>query len=278
MKRFLVLCVFVTVAAFAAAPASAQTAGGDAAVGTGTFQPGGPGDDFTFTTTINAQSGPNGENAGGTFSYSNSDGLTFAGTVTCLRVTGNVATLGGLVTSETYAGSNFDVTVYDNGVTGDQISHINIGLLPVNCTNHYPASSTLTSGNYVVSDNTVITPLCQVTIGGWIIAANGDRASFGGTAKVGKDGKVRGEQLYRDRGPAQTLTVKSTRVLAVTCSGTEATIHGTARIDGAGQVLFRIQVSDLSKNGKGDRYGILLSNGYYSGDRQLRGGNITIKR
>ena len=126
----------------------------------------------------------------------------------------------------------------------------------------------------------VSTPLCQVTIsnGGWIIAANGDRSSFGGNAKVAKDGQVQGEQLYQDHGPAQTLTVKSTRVLAVTCSGTEATIYGTATIDGAGQFFFRIQVSDVSQNGKGDRYGILLSNGYYSGDQPLRGGNITIKR
>lgn len=126
----------------------------------------------------------------------------------------------------------------------------------------------------------VSTPLCQVNIsnGGWIIAANGDRASFGGTAKVAKDDRVQGEQVYQDHGPAQTLTVKSTTVAAVTCSGTEATIYGTATIDGAGQFFFRIQVSDLAKNGKGDRYGILLSNGYYSGDQPLRGGNITIKR
>lgn len=125
----------------------------------------------------------------------------------------------------------------------------------------------------------VSTPLCQVTIadGGWIIAANHDRASFGGVAKV-KDGETRGQQVYQDHGPAETFTVESTSVLAVVCSGTEATIYGTATVDGTGQIFFRIQVSDLSKNGKTDRYGILLSNGYYSGDMVLGGGNIIIKR
>ena len=125
----------------------------------------------------------------------------------------------------------------------------------------------------------VSTALCQVTIsdGGWIIAANGDRASFGGVAKV-KDGQTRGEQVYQDHGPAQPFTVKSTSVLAVVCGGSEATIYGRATVDGGGQYFFRIQVSDLSNNGKSDRYGILLSNGYSSGDRVLRGGNIVIKR
>ncbi|MBA3366188.1 MAG: Ig-like domain-containing protein [Actinobacteria bacterium] len=126
----------------------------------------------------------------------------------------------------------------------------------------------------------VSTPLCQVSIsdGGWITAANGDRASFGGNAKVAKNGSTQGEQVYQDHGPAQPFTVKSTNILAVTCSGTEATIYGTATIDGVGQFFFRIQVSDVTKSGKGDRYGILLSNGYYSGDQPLRGGNITILR
>jgi len=124
----------------------------------------------------------------------------------------------------------------------------------------------------------VSTPLCQVTIsdGGWIIAANADRATFGGVAKA-KNGEPGGDQVYQDHGPAETFTVKSTSVLAVVCSGTEATIYGTATLDSAGQYSFRIQVSDLSKNGKSDRYGILLSNGYYSGDMVLRGGNIVIK-
>ncbi len=124
------------------------------------------------------------------------------------------------------------------------------------------------------------TPLCQVSIsnGGWITSSNGDRATFGGVAKVAKNGTVQGEEVYQDHGPAATFTVKSTQVLAVTCSGSEATIYGTATINGAGQFFFRIQVSDVSQSGKGDRYGILLSNGYYSGDQPLRGGNITIAR
>jgi len=124
----------------------------------------------------------------------------------------------------------------------------------------------------------VSTPLCQISDGGWIIAANGDRASFGGVAKVTKDSTVQGEQVYQDHGPATTFTVKSTQILAVTCSGNEATIYGSATINSTTPVLFRIRVKDTAKSGKGDMYGILLSNGYYSGEQPLRGGNITILR
>jgi hypothetical protein len=126
----------------------------------------------------------------------------------------------------------------------------------------------------------VSTPLCQVSItdGGWIVTASGDRASFGGVAKVTKDGQTQGEQVYQDHGPAATFTVKSTQVLALTCSGNEATIYGSATIASNVPVLFRIRVKDTAKSGKGDMYGILLSNGYTSGDQLLRGGNITILR
>jgi len=126
----------------------------------------------------------------------------------------------------------------------------------------------------------VSTPLCQVSIseGGWIIVANGDRGSFGGVAKVAKDSTVQGEQVYQHHGPATTFTVKSTQILAVTCSGNEATIYGSAMINGTTPVLFRIRVRDTAKSGKGDMYGILLSNGYYSGEQPLRGGKITILR
>jgi len=132
------------------------------------------------------------------------------------------------------------------------------------------------SKTYVLPTSTAA---CQVTIsdGGWIIAANGDRASFGGSAKE-KGGQLRGQQVYQDHGPAQTFTANATSVSAMTCSGTDATIYGTATINGDGSYFFRIEVSDVSKNGKSDRYGILLSNGYDSGKMLLRGGNIIIKR
>lgn len=116
---------------------------------------------------------------------------------------------------------------------------------------------------------------CKVTNGGWIIAANGDRANFGGNAKATGPS---GNENYQDKGPATDIHVKSTEVLAVTCStdGTSASIFGTAEINGAGSFDFRIDVRDLGEPGSTDRYRLRLSNGYDSGDQQLSGGNIQI--
>jgi hypothetical protein len=44
------------------------------------------------------------------------------------------------------------------------------------------------------------------TNGGWIIAMNGDRTSFGGNAKADDDGNVTGQEEYQDHGPAWTAT------------------------------------------------------------------------
>jgi protocatechuate 3,4-dioxygenase beta subunit len=127
------------------------------------------------------------------------------------------------------------------------------------------------------------TELCEVKItqGGWIIANNGDRASFGGNAKVSADGSsVQGQQQYQDHGPAQPRNVHSIKLLATTCSEdlTTATIFGTATIDGSGTFLFRIDVMDQGEPGRNDAYGIMLSDGYASGQKQLQGGNVTIHK
>jgi CSLREA domain-containing protein len=127
------------------------------------------------------------------------------------------------------------------------------------------------------------TALCEVKIteGGWIIANNGDRASFGGNAKVTADGtEVQGEENYQDHGPAQPRHVKSIELLATTCSDdlTSATIFGTATIDGSGEFIFRIDVTDQGEPGSNDTYGIMLSDGYASGQHQLRGGNVQIHK
>ncbi len=127
------------------------------------------------------------------------------------------------------------------------------------------------------------TAFCEVKIteGGWIIAVNGDRASFGGNAKVTDDGtSVQGQEQYQDHGPAQPRNVHSIELLATTCSEnlTMATIFGTATIDGSGEFIFRIDVSDQGEPGGNDTYGIMLSDGYASGQRQLRGGNVQIHK
>jgi hypothetical protein len=127
------------------------------------------------------------------------------------------------------------------------------------------------------------TELCEVKIteGGWIVATNGDRASFGGNAKVSADGKsVQGQQEYQDHGPAQPRNVHSIELLATTCSEdlTSAAIFGTATIDGSGMFVFRIDVVDQGEPSTNDSYGIMLSDGYFSGQQQLRGGNVKIHK
>jgi hypothetical protein len=115
---------------------------------------------------------------------------------------------------------------------------------------------------------------CRLTLGGWIITAAGDRATFGGNANGAGPS---GQQEYQDHGPAVDMNVHSIDILSVTCSddGTMASIFGTATIDGAGTFDFRIDVTDPSGPGA-DTYRIRLSNGYDSGSQQLGGGNIVI--
>lgn len=127
----------------------------------------------------------------------------------------------------------------------------------------------------------VSTPGCEVTIsnGGQITANNGDKATFGGHALVSSSGEeVSGQQEYQDHGPVQPMNVHSINVLATACSvdRTEATIFGEATIDGSGSFDYRIRVKDAGEPGTNDQYGILLSNGYFSGDQTLEGGNVQI--
>jgi hypothetical protein len=120
----------------------------------------------------------------------------------------------------------------------------------------------------------------NITSGGWIIAANGDQATFGGNAKVASDGSVQGHEEYQDHGPAQALNVSSIQLTATVCSSNRknATIFGTATIDGDGTHVFRIDLVDGGSTGKNDSYGIILDTGYASGLKQLQGGNITIHK
>jgi Bacterial Ig-like domain (group 1) len=127
------------------------------------------------------------------------------------------------------------------------------------------------------------TSFCEVTItnGGWIITNAGDRANFGGNAKVSADGSsVQGEEQYHDSGPAQPLNVHSISLTATTCSSDlkSATIFGTATVNGNGTHVFRIDVTDMGSPGTNDTYGIMLDTGYTSGQKKLQGGNVTIHK
>ena len=118
---------------------------------------------------------------------------------------------------------------------------------------------------------------CKVTYGGRITTAAGDKATFGGNAKGAGPS---GQEEYQDHGPAAAMNVHSIDVQAVTCSadGLSASIFGTATIDGAGSVDYRIDVTDLGEPGRSDTYEIRLSNGYDSGVQTLVGGNVQIHK
>jgi uncharacterized protein (DUF2141 family) len=131
------------------------------------------------------------------------------------------------------------------------------------------------------------TPLCEISIhdGGWIVASNGDRGTFGGNAQADANGQItKGSQEYTDHGPAADMNVKSTELLAVFCEGNRATIYGTARVQSgtltsaSGTFPFRVRVVDSGEPGRADTYGILVGNGYWSSDeRPLQGGNVQIR-
>ena len=125
------------------------------------------------------------------------------------------------------------------------------------------------------------TPGCEITItnGGWIIATNGDRGSFGGNAKSNEDGDVSGQEQYQDHGPVEPFNLHGTPVVIVCGTDeTQATIFGDATIDGTGSHTFRIDVRDIGEPGKGvDHYRIQVD-GYDSGDQVLEGGNVQIRR
>jgi uncharacterized protein (DUF2141 family) len=129
------------------------------------------------------------------------------------------------------------------------------------------------------------TSFCEVTItnGGWITTDHGDRANFGGNAKVSDDGStVDGNEEYQDHGPAEPMNVKSTEILATMCDTESdpqtASIFGKATIDGSGDYYFRIDVTDGGNGGSNDTYGIILETGYASGQHELGGGNVNIHK
>jgi hypothetical protein len=55
-----------------------------------------------------------------------------------------------------------------------------------------------------------------------------------------------------------------------------AQIFGEATIDGSGSFHYRIDVDDRGEPGTSDKYWIVLSNGYTSGNQTLVGGNVQI--
>jgi extracellular elastinolytic metalloproteinase len=127
------------------------------------------------------------------------------------------------------------------------------------------------------------TPNCAVDVnnGGQITTDAGDRATFGGHARVSGTGVASGNEQYQDHGPAMPLNVKALNVQSVVCPGAgEALISGQASVDGSGSVDYQIHVRDAGEPGTSDKYGIKLTVGtttvYDSGYHTLESGNVQI--
>ena len=112
---------------------------------------------------------------------------------------------------------------------------------------------------------------CKITYGGFINAANGDRANFGGNAKA----PDKGNNLYKDHGPAEPRHIKMPTVIAVVCDTNDT--HGTIYAQATNGEYARIDVQDLGEPGRDDTYRIQMDGGYDSGEQALKqGGNIQI--
>jgi hypothetical protein len=116
---------------------------------------------------------------------------------------------------------------------------------------------------------------CLVFGHGRITAANGDKASFRGLVAASPP---RGVEFYRDNGPVSAIRVVSTSVDALTCNpdATRTSVFGTATVNGAGPVEYRIDVQLTAWESGKDTYRIRLSSGYDSGAQQIRHGDVDI--
>ena len=117
---------------------------------------------------------------------------------------------------------------------------------------------------------------CVVFGHDWITAANGDKASFRGLVAALPP---RGVEFFHDNGPASAFRAASTSVDALTCTdhATKASVFGTAKVNGAGSVEYRIDVQLAARESGKDTYRIRLSSGYDSGAQQIRHGDVDIR-
>ena len=133
---------------------------------------------------------------------------------------------------------------------------------------------------------------CAIDGAGKIVAANGDKARFvvDFGSKSGSDEELPGNvQTYRDLGPTTAFNFMSTQNLAATCNDKKSgSIYGTGLVNGTTPVSFIIDITTGSaeedSSGNNDResnhtpatYRLRLSNGYDSGVRNLKSGNISV--
>jgi hypothetical protein len=173
MKRFaLTAAGFAIAATFAAGAATAHGQTGDSVTGSATIGCCNPGS--TTLLDFDAHSGPSGENPAGTATATFRG--TLGGTVTCLNVTGNRATIGTI--------GGFLFAVEDNGVGADVVTLGALSLTPpigpaTDCST-IPIviirDAPISSGDIVVTDAPPLpSAKDQCKDGGW--------QSYGGTFK-----------------------------------------------------------------------------------------------
>jgi hypothetical protein len=114
-----------------------------------------------------------------------------------------------------------------------------------------------------------------VTGGGWITGTpSGAKVNFGVAGGIKKQGNLWGHLTYIDHGSG--MKVKGTGVTAYeVVDATTRLIRGTAKINGQDGFTYEVIVADNGEPGRGDTFGITLSNGY-SASGSLGGGNIQL--
>ena len=126
----------------------------------------------------------------------------------------------------------------------------------------------------------VFFPPCFVSDGGRITAANGEQATFGGSAATER--AALGEQIYVDHGAVTGFRFRSLTMTTLLCDpdGRRAEMHGTGQVITASGfqqlVAYRIEVADFTDGRLADLYHITLSNGYDSGPQPVVQGNVQV--
>jgi len=93
----------------------------------------------------------------------------------------------------------------------------------------------------------------------------------------GKDESVKGSLQYVDH--ITGMRVHSNTITQLVIVGTQATIYGTATINGRGSFDFVVVVYDNGEPGAGvDSFELRLGNGYTAGGTIMAGGNIRIHK
>jgi hypothetical protein len=114
----------------------------------------------------------------------------------------------------------------------------------------------------------------RVTGAGTIPLIAGGEASFSlSVQKKASDLVPKGNVSYSAPG----LAVASTAITAVVVAGGDATIFGTATVNGGGSVVFRVDALDGGEPSADDRFEIRLTGGYDSTFRPLTSGNIQVR-